>query len=110
MDDHFSKILSQPTQNTSGASKNFIPSKSYTGSKVGYVFQMGKYGLGYYFDFHFSFGAPSKADSSLSTSHDDKDEEVEYKYVRISLYRIMVLLVICYVSAADCSSKHKKKI
>ena len=79
MDAHFSKVLSQPTQSRSSSheSKNFIPSKSYTGSKVGYVFQMGEYGLGYYFDRHYSFEAQSKADSSLLSTHDEKVGEVQ---------------------------------
>lgn len=31
-------------------SKLFIPSRQYTGSKPGYVFKTGNFGLGYYFD------------------------------------------------------------
>lgn len=79
MDAHFSKILSQPTQNRSISheSKNFIPSKSYTGSKVGYVFHMGEYGLGYYFDRHYSFEAQPKAYSSLSSTYGEEDGEVQ---------------------------------
>jgi hypothetical protein len=47
MDAKLVKIIetSQSSQN-----QKFIPSKTFTGNRVGYVFQNGEKGLGYYID------------------------------------------------------------
>ena len=45
MDNHFRNVFDIGT-----STKSFIPSTSFSGSRKGYVFQLGDKGLGYYYD------------------------------------------------------------
>jgi hypothetical protein len=62
MEDHFQQVLA-PSLSSSSGPPRFIPSKSFTGSRQGYIFKKGDHGLGYYIDKYQS--APPNGVSSL---------------------------------------------
>ena len=86
MDAHFTKILSQPLQSNGHDRKSFIPSKSFIGSKSGYIFQMGEYGLGYYVDKYYSFEPTSNAQQPSEVHPEASDLQVLLKIIMLTLH------------------------
>ena len=58
MDHHFNRMLDV----SSGSQERFLPSNSFTGSKLGYYFGKGELGLGYYLDARQSKVHPNQVD------------------------------------------------
>lgn len=82
MDAHFTKILSQPINGTKrnlNGKESFIASDKYVGFKVGYVFQMGKNGLGYYLDRYYTFERAGE-EADLNQTDQKQADEVAYLF------------------------------